>query len=216
MLSVQDTGEGMDAATLERIFEPFFTTKAMNRGTGLGLATVYGIIKQSGGHIVVDSHVGRGTTFRIYLPSVAADVHPDAPGPNESAAGGRETILIVEDELDVSEFARDALVLYGYTVLSATSPNEALAIARRRRDDIDVVLTDVVMPGMSGRELANRIAEICPRARVAYMSGYTEDAIVRRGVHSAEIPFIAKPFTADSLAYHLRTVLDGEPVAAGR
>jgi len=216
MLSVKDTGEGMDAATLERIFEPFFTTKAMNRGTGLGLATVYGIIKQSGGQIVVDSHVGRGTTFRIYLPSVAADVRPDAPGPNGSAAGGRETILIVEDEPDVSEFARDALVLYGYTVLSATSPNEALAIARRHRDDIDVVLTDVVMPGMSGRELATRIAEICPRARVAYMSGYTEDAIVRRGVHSAEIPFIAKPFTADSLAHHLRTVLDGEPVAAGR
>jgi len=206
----------MDAATLERIFEPFFTTKAMNRGTGLGLATVYGIIKQSGGHIVVDSHVGRGTTFRIYLPSVAADVRPAAPGPNGSAAGGRETILIVEDEPDVSEFASDALVLYGYTVLSATSPNEALAIARRHRDDIDVVLTDVVMPGMSGRELATRIAEICPRARVAYMSGYTEDAIVRRGVHSAEIPFIAKPFTADSLAHHLRTVLDGEPVAAGR
>ena len=216
MLSVQDTGEGMDAATLERIFEPFFTTKAMNRGTGLGLATVYGIIKQSGGQIVVDSQVGLGTTFRIYLPSVAADVRPDAPGPNGIAAGGRETILIVEDEPDVSEFARDALVLYGYTVLSATSPNEALAIARRHRDDIDVVLTDVVMPGMSGRELANRIAEICPRARVAYMSGYTEDAIVRRGVHSAEIPFIAKPFTADSLAHHLRTVLDGEPVAAGR
>src|SRR5205823_303512 len=125
----------------------------------------------------------------------------DAPGPNGSAAGGRETILIVEDEPDVSEFARDALVLYGYTVLSATSPNEALAIARRHRDDIDVVLTDVVMPGMSGRELATRIAEICPRARVAYMSGYTEDAIVRRGVHSAEIPFIAKPFTADGLAH---------------
>src|SRR3989441_3537870 len=216
MLSVKDTGEGMDAATLERIFEPFFTTKAMNRGTGLGLATVYGIIKQSGGHIVVDSHVGTGTTFRIYLPRAVEDAPQDAATTNGSAAGGRETILIVEDEPEVGDFVRDALVQYGYTILSATSPNEALAIARRHRDDIDVVLTDVVMPGMSGRELANRIAEICPRARVAYMSGYTEDAIVRRGVHSAEIPFIAKPFTADSLAHHLRTVLDAEPVAAGR
>src|SRR2546430_15228038 len=115
----------MDAGSLERILEPFFTTKAMNRGTGLGLATVYGIIKQSGGQIVVDSHVGRGTTFRIYLPSVAADVRPDAPGPNGSAAGGRETILIVEDEPDVSELAPDALRPSGYTGLSPTSPNPA-------------------------------------------------------------------------------------------
>jgi len=215
-LSVQDTGEGMDATTLERIFEPFFTTKAMNRGTGLGLATVYGIIKQSGGHIAVQSRMGTGTTFHIYLPTVVDDAHTEMAAAMECAAGGRETILIVEDEPDVRDFARDALVQYGYTVLSASSPKEALTLAHRHCDDIDVVLTDVVMPGMSGPELADRIGAICPRARVAYMSGYTEDAIVRRGVHSAEISFIAKPFTVDGLAHHLRTVLDAEAVPAGR
>ena len=208
-LAVSDTGFGMDRATQARIFEPFFTTKGPGKGTGLGLATVYGIVKQSGGHIRVYSEPGAGTVFRIYLPRTDAVVDTQA-SVDATLPQGQETVLLVEDEAEVRHFAREVLERAGYTVLEATSVDDAILISERHLGLINVLLTDVVMPGMSGRALGEIIATSRPEAKVLYMSGYTDDAMIRHGVLQAGIQFLEKPFTPQALAVKLREVLDSE------
>jgi CheY-like chemotaxis protein len=209
MLAVSDTGCGMDAATQARVFEPFFTTKEPGRGTGLGLATVYGIVKQSGGFIWVYSELGHGTTFKVYLPHAQAAVIDTGrvTGP-VLRPRGTETILLVEDEDAVRRLTSRVLSGQGYTVLEARSGIEALALVVERGRAIDLVITDVVMPELNGGQLAERIQEVYPTLRVIYMSGYTDNDIVRRGLLDPQVAFIQKPFTADALACKVREVLD--------
>jgi signal transduction histidine kinase/CheY-like chemotaxis protein len=207
MLTVSDTGVGMDEATRARIFEPFFTTKELGKGTGLGLSTVYGIVTQSGGNIWVYSEPGGGSTFKVYLPRV--DAPPDQPpvrvAPDSLA--GDETILVVEDEPGVRALVQKVLAQYGYQVVVAATPQEALLIATREAGRFDLVISDVVLPQMSGRALAAQILSSQPHARVLYMSGYTDNAIVHRGVLDAGTPFLQKPFTPEALARKTREVL---------
>jgi PAS domain S-box-containing protein len=207
MFAVSDTGVGMDAATRARIFEPFFTTKEVGKGTGLGLSTVYGIVKQSGGHVWVYSEPGRGTTFKIYLPrvrEVVSDREAVLPGPG----CGTETILLVEDEDEVRTLARETLEHFGYTVLSASRPAEAMRMTEQHFGPIDMMVTDVVMPQMSGRRLAEVVAPLRAGIKVLYMSGYTDTAIVDRGILRPGTLFLPKPFTPDTLARKVREVLD--------
>ncbi len=267
MLEVSDTGTGMDANTQAHLFEPFFTTKEQGKGTGLGLSTVYGVVEQSGGSIAVDTELGRGTTFRIYLPRVEAPApprevpvapatrfpttRPAAPAPAVAGApsavvaspapprvqapaaqvSGKpaaptpglwpatpevtpshaETILLVEDALRVRAVVREILEMSGYHVLEARHGAEALEISERHQGPIHIMVTDVVMPQMSGRELAQRLAPVRPDMKVLYMSGYTDDAIVRHGVLGAGMAFLSKPFTPDALAAKVREVLDTQP-----
>jgi PAS domain S-box-containing protein len=231
LLEVSDSGVGMDATTQAHLFEPFFTTKEAGRGTGLGLSTVYGIVEQSGGSVTVESELGRGTTFRIYLPQVEvssaaapvlpARVQPEsvltAAAPLDSALVSEavpqraETILLVEDALRVRAVVREILEMNGYNVLEACHGVEALAISDRHQGPIHLMVTDVVMPQMSGRELAQRLQPLRPDMRVLYMSGYTDDAIVRHGVLGAGMAFLPKPFTLDALALKVREVLDTGP-----
>ncbi|MGC4064935.1 MAG: ATP-binding protein [Polyangiaceae bacterium] len=182
MLAVSDTGCGMNEATLARIFEPFFTTKGLGKGTGLGLSTVYGIIKQSGGEVVVNSAPKQGTTFQIYLPRHDALVCKGTEHSVPLAIAGRETILLVEDDEAVRKLTERILRSAGYDVLAAASPGDALILCERRGEDIELLVTDVVMPQLSGRELAERITSLIPRVKVLYISGYTDDFIVHHGV----------------------------------
>jgi PAS domain S-box-containing protein len=215
MLSVTDTGVGIDADTLPHIFEPFYTTKESSRGTGLGLSTVYGIVKQSGGHISVSSEPGMGTTFKVYLPRVEDSVQaPHKAELTEPASGeGKETILLVEDEPAVRELARMVLSEQGYSVIEAQNPEDAVRLAGRLGAKIHLLLTDVVMPGMSGRDLAQQLTTRHPNLRVLYMSGYTYNVIAENGTLEEGLSFLQKPFTPRALAHRVRETLD-RPVAA--
>jgi len=209
-LAVCDTGLGMDAETQKHIFEPFFTTKEKGKGTGLGLATVYGIVKQSEGYIWVDSAPGAGTTVRVYLPWVEAEPVPEPKppvAPEEMATRGTETVLLVEDEDMVRRMTREVLEGAGYRVLEASSGFEALRVSAGHGGRLDLLLTDVVMPGMSGRELAERLAPVRPGMKVLYMSGHTDDAIFHHGVTQAGTGFLQKPFTPDALERRVRDLL---------
>ena len=209
MLSVSDTGVGMDKATQSRAFEPFFTTKEQGKGTGLGLSTVFGIVKQSDGHIWLYTEPGAGATFRIYLPRVDGVVAPARPRATNPARGGSETILLVEDEDQIRRVSSAVLVRAGYHVVEARRPSEALELFAREAQRIDLLLTDVVMPEMSGRQLAERIDAVRGGVRVLFMSGYTNDAILHHGVLAPGVAFIQKPLTPDSLIRKVREVLDG-------
>jgi two-component system, cell cycle sensor histidine kinase and response regulator CckA len=209
LLTVADTGVGMDDTTRARIFEPFFTTKGPGKGTGLGLATVHGIVRQSGGHLEVTSEVGKGTTFLVYLPRLAdRAAPPDAGGPSAGVPRGTETVLLADDDPGVRGLARMALEAYGYTVLEAADGEAAYRAGAGHAGPVDLLVTDVVMPKMSGREVADRLVETRPGMKVLYISGYTDDAVVRNGVFQSTVAFLQKPFTPTSLGRKVREVLD--------
>jgi signal transduction histidine kinase/ActR/RegA family two-component response regulator len=208
MLAVRDTGHGMNEDTLSHVFEPFFTTKDISKGTGLGLASVYGTVRQSGGCVTVSSKVGRGTTVEIYLPSVEETVETvEAPKPVPQTVLANGTILVVEDDDAVRRMTREFLKVKGYTVIEASRAAEAIQLMQRYKETIDLVLTDVLMPGMKGRELVERLAELRTDMKVLYMSAYTEDAAVNIGVLDPGTQFIEKPFSPDELAGKVREVL---------
>ena len=207
MLAVSDTGIGMDAATQARIFEPFFTTKGIGKGTGLGLSTVFGIVRQSGGSVWVYSEPGVGTTFKVYLPRVDSALEVARARP-QGLLHGTETILLVEDEEQVRAIADSVLRRQGYRVLCARSPGEALLQSEQHQGPIHLLLTDVVMPQMSGPELARRLSEQRPETKILCMSGYTDDAVMRHGVIEGGVAFVQKPFTPASLGAKVREVLD--------
>ena len=211
LLAVSDTGSGMDAETRKHIFEPFFTTKELGKGTGLGLSTVYGIVKQSGGNIWVYSEPDHGTVFKVYLPAVAqTNTETDAAPNATSIPRGTETILIVEDEPQIRQLASECFTHCGYNVLSTADGLEALQLIERLQEPIDLILSDVVMPKVSGRELAERVSILWPSTKVLFMSGYTNDAIVNHGILDGATWFIQKPFALDALARLVRTVLDSD------
>ena len=211
MVAVSDTGIGMDAATQARMFEPFFTTKEKSKGTGLGLATAYGIVKQSGGYIWVYSEVGRGATFKIYLPRVDAPADVVAAPPELGTVAGTETVLLAEDDPLLLPLARDVLKRLGYTVLEARTPAGAVTAAQAHNGVIHLLISDVVMPGESGLQLARRLLEVRPNLRVLYMSGYSDEAVVRHGLLDPGTTFLQKPFTPAALARKVRELLDAAP-----
>jgi CheY-like chemotaxis protein len=201
----------MDKETLARIFEPFYTTKRQGEGTGLGLSTVYGIVEQSGGHIRVESELHRGTRFRIFLSreKVPKEAVPSSRNQLESEGGGTETVLLVEDEAVVRNVVREILKQTGYQILEAQHGAEALRVAIQHHGTIHLLLTDVVMPLMSGRDLARRLHEMRKETKVLFMSGYTDDVALRQGSLEPGTAFIQKPFTPDALSRKVRDVLDG-------
>src|SRR5438477_2075544 len=210
MLAVSDTGMGMDAKTQAHIFEPFFTTKEFGKGTGLGLATVYGIVKQSGGFIWVYSEPGHGTTFKLYFPW-AGDAAERRAAADEAAGPprGTETVLVAEDAASVRSVMRQVLERYGYTILEAPDGETALQLAAKHHGPIHLLLTDVVMPGVSGRQLADQLTRLRPEIKVLYASGYSDDAILQHGILEPGIAYLQKPFTRVALARKVREVLDG-------
>ncbi len=211
LLAVSDDGCGMDKDTLSHLFEPFFTTKGPGKGTGLGLATVYGIVKQNSGFINVYSEPDQGTTFRIYLPRHAGKAEqPRTIIPEEAASRGRETILLVEDELAILEMTTMLLERQGYTVLAASTPGEAIRLAREHAGEVQLLMTDVVMPEMNGRDLAKNLLALYPYLKRLFTSGYTADVIAHHGVLDAGVHFIQKPFSIKGLAAKVREVLDSE------
>jgi two-component system cell cycle sensor histidine kinase/response regulator CckA len=209
LLAISDTGTGMDEATKARIFEPFFTTKEMGKGTGLGLATVYGIVKQSNGYIWAYSELGQGTTFKVYLPRVteAAEQLPLSASPTELPRG-TETLLVVEDDTPVRRVVCGVLDRQGYATIPIEGPAAAIELLRSRSQAPDLLITDVIMPQMNGRELALQLTQQWPKLRVLYLSGYTDEAIVRHGVLEAGVAFLQKPFTPEALILKVRQVLD--------
>ena len=209
VLSVEDTGSGMDDATKARLFEPFFTTKGVGKGTGLGLATVHGIVQQAHGHIAVESEVRRGTTFRVYLPSLPSTHDSTSPVPTLSMPPGVETILLVEDQEPVRALAARVLRGCGYTVVEAGDGREGLAVCEAHVGVLHLLVSDVVMPHLGGRELAERVRAIRPEIKVLFVSGYTDDALIHHGVQEAELAFLRKPFTPSELASKVRSVLNG-------
>jgi two-component system, cell cycle sensor histidine kinase and response regulator CckA len=216
MLAVTDTGSGMSREVQARIFEPFFTTKEKGKGTGLGLSTVFGIVQQSGGNIWVYSEPGKGTAFKVYLPRVEDELDVPRPEPAPVTLRGYETILLVEDEDQVRTVAAHVLGQNGYHVLSAQHPGEALLLCEQQSSPIALLLTDVVMPHMSGPELAKRLAQTQPEMKVLCMSGYTDDSIVRHGVLDTGVAYLQKPFTPASLLRKVRAVLDDELLIGAR
>jgi CheY-like chemotaxis protein len=208
MLAVSDTGSGIDEETQKYIFEPFFTTKETGKGTGLGLSTVYGIVKQSGGNIWVYSEVDKGTTFKIYLPRMAASEEAQILETMAEAPGGWETILLVEDAEAVRTLVRQVLETSGYHVLEAANGSAALLLEQHYAEEVHLLLTDVVMPDMSGKDLADRLITVHPYMSVLYMSGYTDDAIIHHGVLSPGTNFMQKPFTPSALITKVREILN--------
>ena len=211
MLSVCDTGSGIDAATREHLFEPFFTTKALGHGTGLGLATVYGIVKQNRGQIVVQSEPGRGTTFTIFLPRSLGAAGAPTEKRETATRGGTETVLLVEDEAQILNLGKRILEERGYSVLAASLPEEALALVARFPGPIHLMITDVVMPGLNGRELQARVAALKPGLRCLYISGYTAEVIAHQGVMEEGMALLPKPFSVAGFAQKVREVLDRAP-----
>jgi PAS domain S-box-containing protein len=215
MLAVSDTGHGMAEETIGRIFEPFYTTKEVGKGTGLGLSMVYGIVKQSGGYIWVYSEPDQGTTFKIYLPRVDQPADQASTERNSiRVSRGTETILLVEDDPQLRELSSSVLSHCGYRVLAAATPEEGIAICDSKQQEIRLLVTDVVMPRMNGRQLAERIQRVCPKIRVLYISGYTDNAIVHYGVLDPGLWFLAKPFTLSALVAKVREVLDSATSSA--
>ncbi|HEX2736106.1 MAG TPA: response regulator [Polyangiaceae bacterium] len=212
LLSMSDTGMGIDKVTLPRIFEPFFTTKGPGKGTGLGLSTVFGIVKQSGGHIGVQSEVGQGTTMKIYLPQATPEARPSVDVFKEpTTLRGSETILVVEDQDEVRMVTLDILRRFGYCVLEAGNAGEAITHCANLSQPIHLLLTDVVMPQINGRELAAKLSQMRPDMKILYMSGYAENAIIQDGVLGADIAYLQKPLVPDALGRRVREVLDAEP-----
>jgi CheY-like chemotaxis protein len=209
VLSVTDTGEGMDAETMARAFEPFFSTKPIGAGTGLGLATVHGIVKQSGGSIWAYSEPGIGTTFKIYLPATSAVSSADVQEDADDNAEGTETILIAEDEAILRPLLAKMLESHGYATIVAGNTEEAIEIVKSQGDEIDLLLTDLIMPGMTGRELADRVRTHSPEIRVVFMSGYAGDTVTRSGALELDAAFVEKPFSAHELGRKVRETLDG-------
>jgi len=209
LLAVSDDGMGMSNETISHLFEPFYTTKEQGKGTGLGLATVYGIVTQSGGHIWVYSEPGEGTTFKIYLPRVEGEVEEVLPARQEAIpVEGSETILLVEDDDLVRNMICETLKQNGYTMLNAASGDEALNLCGDHQGVIDLLVTDVVMPGMNGRELAERLSTAYPRLKTLFISGYTDHGIVHNGILDPETDFLQKPFKLDALARKIRQIMD--------
>ncbi len=213
VITVTDNGLGMDVKTLQSAFEPFFTTKERGKGTGLGLSTVYGIVRQSGGWIDVQSEVGKGSSFKIYLPHTEACQMPDMPPTPKEAVCGGETVLVVEDQEAVRELTKTVLEAHGYCVLEATNGVEALAVVERHPDEIHLLLTDVILPGMNGMDLSRRLRALRPKLKVLFTSGYPAEVIARRGVVERDVAYLPKPVSPDALVAKVRDVLAEPPIA---
>ncbi|MEJ2543517.1 MAG: response regulator [Calditrichaceae bacterium] len=209
IISIKDTGKGMSRSTLDRIFDPFFTTKEQGKGTGLGLATVFGIVKQNEGHILVDSKLGKGTTIKVYWPYTEWETETDEDRKRtDIKVGGNETILVVEDEVNVLEFAKEALQNSGYKVLEAKDGIEALKVLKNKSKEIDLIISDVVMPDMGGQELSEEVNKQYPDMKIIMMSGYTDSQIIRTGAESQSVNFIYKPFSIKTISKKVREILD--------